>query len=333
VRVANPWAAAAALRELDYAAALADTLGAAETTQARVVPCASCGAEVEFAAAEAAALCPWCATPLVSAPVTHRVLRVRGVLPFAVDDRAAHGAMAAWLGGLWLAPSGLAQFARKRRKLDGLHVPCWTFDADTITAYRGQRGDTYHETRMIRVQTDKGARTEARQIPKIRWHAVSGEVRRAFDDILRPATRALDAAAFERLGAWDLSALEPYDPRYLAGFRAEAHTIPLADGYAQARTIMDRRIERDVRFDIGGDRQRIEALSTEVRDVTFKHILVPVWLAAYRYRGKAYRISINGRTGQVHGERPWSPWKIAIAVALGALVAAGAGYLVATGQR
>jgi hypothetical protein len=96
---------------------------------------------------------------------------------------------------------------------------------------------------------------------------------------------------------------------------------------------MDQTIRRDVRFDIGGDRQQIEALQTVISNVTFKHILVPVWLAAYRYRGKAYRVSVNGRTGQVQGERPYSAWKIAFAVLIGGLVAGGVGYLVATGQR
>lgn len=333
VTQSSPWEAAAALRELDFEAALRDDLSPADTTDVRVIPCTTCGAEVEFEPTEHAGACPWCASPLIAAPEVHPILRPRGVLPFLVDERTGHDAMEKWLGRLWFAPSGLSDYARKGRKLDGLYAPCWTFDADTVSDYRGQRGDTYYETQMVSVRTDKGTTMQARQVPKIRWRRASGRVRRAFDDILCPATRAIDRAAFERLGAWDLMALEPFDPRYLAGFRAEAHTIPLEDGYAHAREVMDRTIERDVRFDIGGDRQKIDALSTAVSNVTFKHILVPVWLAAYRYRGKAYRVSVNGRTGQVQGERPYSPWKIAGAVIVGALVAAAVGYLVATGRK
>ena len=59
-----------------------------------------------------------------------------------------------------------------------------------------------------------------------------------------------------------------------------------------------------MRRDIGGDQQRIGALETEVGRLTFKHVLLPVWLAAYRYRGRAYRFVVNGRTGAVDGERP-----------------------------
>ncbi len=92
---------------------------------------------------------------------------------------------------------------------------------------------------------------------------------------------------------------------------------------------MDAQIERDIRFDIGGDRQRIHTVQTDVRDITFKHILLPVWLAAYKYNGKTFRFVVNGQTGRVQGERPWSAWKIAGAVILGLIVAGALGYLAA----
>ena len=95
---------------------------------------------------------------------------------------------------------------------------------------------------------------------------------------------------------------------------------------------MDRVIERDVRFDIGGDRQRIHNMDTTLGEVTFKHILLPVWLAAYKYRGNTYRFVVNGRTGRVQGERPYSAIKITIAVILGLIAAAAIGYVVAQNQ-
>ena len=91
-------------------------------------------------------------------------------------------------------------------------------------------------------------------------------------------------------------------------------------------------IRRDVKFDIGGDRQRIDHIETRVSDVTFKHVLLPVWTAAYRYRGESYRFVVNGRTGRVRGERPWSAWKIAFAVIVGLILAAGLGYLYALNE-
>ena len=146
------------------------------------------------------------------------------------------------------------------------------------------------------------------------------------------ASTSLPKRYTDALEPWDLAALEPYAPEYLAGFRAEAYSVELKDGYAEARAHMDRVIERDVRFDIGGDRQRIHNMDTTLGAVTFKHILLPVWLAAYKYRGKTYRFVVNGRTGRVQGERPYSAIKITIAVILGLIAAAAIGYVVAQNQ-
>ena len=93
---------------------------------------------------------------------------------------------------------------------------------------------------------------------------------------------------------------------------------------------MDRVILRDVKFDIGGDRQRVHSVNTKVSDVTFKHVLLPVWMAAYKFRGETYRVVINGRSGRVSGQRPWSFWKILLAVLAGLLVAGGIGYFIAS---
>ena len=167
---------------------------------------------------------------------------------------------------------------------------------------------------------------------KVRWRSASGRVARFFDDMLVAASASLPERFRPALGKWDLAELEPYQPVYLAGFRAEAYTVDLEAGFDEARALMDRVILRDVKMDIGGDRQRVHRIDTDVSDVTFKHILLPVWIAAYRYRGKAYRFCVNGRTGAVSGERPWSAWKIAIALILALLLAAGIGYAVALNQ-
>ena len=89
-------------------------------------------------------------------------------------------------------------------------------------------------------------------------------------------------------------------------------------------------ILRDVRFDIGGDEQRTHEVDTAVSDVTFKHILLPVWLAAYKYRGKSYRFVMNGLTGRVPGERPYLFWEIFFAVVFGLLIAGIIGFTLAT---
>jgi hypothetical protein len=101
----------------------------------------------------------------------------------------------------------------------------------------------------------------------------------------------------------------------------------LADGHGEARDRMSNVIVHDVRRDIGGDEQRVHDVDTDWRDETFKHILLPVWMAAYKYNGKSYRFLVNGQTGEVQGERPWSIWKIALVVIVVLSLGLGAIYL------
>ncbi len=323
VQDGGPWQGG--LQELDLTAALRNALPEAEMEETRVSTCDGCGAQVEFNPTQHAAECPFCATPVVLDTGAHRHIKPKGALPFALDEAAAQKAMTDWFGKLWFAPGGLRAYARQARRMQGIYVPYWTFDAQTRSHYRGQRGVAHHESRTVM----RNGKAERQTVTRIIWSPAQGRVARFFDDVLVLASRALPRRFTEGLEPWDLAALEPYRPEYLAGFRAEGYAIGLEEGFALAREKMDRVIERDVKFAIGGDRQRIHAIDTQLSELSFKHVLLPVWVAAYRYKGRSYRFVVNGRTGRVQGERPWSAWKIALAVVLGALVAAGVGYLAA----
>lgn len=323
----GPWQGNA-LTEQDLAQALAGQLPQADVEHTRTSRCPNCGAETAFGPDIHSADCPFCATPVVTDTGTNRHIKPKGVLPFALTESQARAAMTDWLGGLWFAPRGLLSYARKGRRMDGVYIPYWTFDAQTRSHYHGERGDDYYETRTV-------TRNGEKQTVKVRrtdWSPARGTVRRFFDDVLVLASTSLPERFTKGLLPWDLSELDPYQPDYLAGFRAEAYQVELPDAYTEARNQMDRQIKRDVRFDIGGDRQRIHGIDTQVSDASFKHILLPVWIAAYRYRGRSYRFVVNGRTGRVQGERPWSAWKIALAVLAALAVAAAAGYFYAINE-
>lgn len=317
-----------AIRELDYQAAVANQLPATDMETTRVSHCNNCGADVEFEGATHAAECPFCAAPVVTDTGEHRHIKPRALLGFGIDENAARDAMNAWLKRLWFAPSGLHDYARKGRKMNGIYVPYWTYDADTKSRYSGERGDHYYETRTV----VRDGKRETERVRRTRWTNASGRVGRFFDDVLVLGSRSLPKKYTDRLKPWDLTKLEPYSPDYLAGFRAEGYQVQLDEGFVEARDYMDRIIRQDIKRDIGGDEQRISHVDTTVRDVTFKHILLPVWLAAYKYRGKTYRFVVNGQTGKVQGERPYSAIKIAIAVVLGLIVAGGVAYFASQTQ-
>ena len=307
--------------------------GSADITQTvRTLSCPNCGARVDLDDDHHASRCPFCATPVVTDTGATRRIKPQGVLPFVLTEVQARDAMKDWLGNLWFAPSGLTAYARKDRRLTGIYSPFWTFDARSRSRYRGQRGDTYYETVYVTQQVNGRNQRVARQVPKIRWRPVSGQVARDFNDVLVPASTALPAAMTQALMPWDLAQLADYRPAFLSGFEAEGYTTPLAQGHQAARGQMAQVIASDARRDIGGDHQRIDAIDSDFSAETFKHVLLPIWTAAYRYNGKSYRFVVNGQSGRVTGERPWSVWKIAAAAFVALVALAVFMYLANSGQ-
>ncbi len=287
------------------------------------IHCDECGAGFQFEATIHAGECPFCGTPIVAGTAQIKPIQAKSLLPFSIDEKAATQQFKRWIAGLWFAPDAVKKYAQSDTKLNGVYLPYWTFDSHTTTAYSGERGDIYYVTEQVQVVRNNRTVIETRQVPKIRWTAVSGQVGRFFDDVLVGASKSLPRKILDALEPWDLQALIPYDEQYLSGFRSEVYQVELAEGFDRARQLMDNQIYRDICRDIGGDHQRIHQVNTRHANTTYKHCLLPIWSAAFRYKEQAYRFVINGRTGKVQGERPYSAWKIGFAVMTALLLAAG----------
>jgi len=147
-------------------------------------------------------------------------------------------------------------------------------------------------------------------VTKVRWYDVSGNLDQHFDDVLVMGSKSLP----DLLDQWDLENLVDYDASYLSGFESEVYQIPLDSGFEKSKKIMERYIRRSVKRQIGGDRQQITSLSSNYSNITFKHILLPIYASAFMFKGKNYQYVINGRNGELQGERPYSAVKIASAV-------------------
>ena len=319
------------LRELDFHAALRQLqTSSAVKPDSSIIGCPNCAAQFAMDAHIHSGECPFCGTNVVTSTSNAKPLKPKGLLPFSVTDEQARESYRQWLSRRWFAPNALKKYARSDASLNGVYIPYWTYDSDTATAYRGQRGEVYY-VRQRYTTTINGRRvTRTRQVPKIRWHPTSGRTSRHFDDVLVGATRTLPRKITDWLAPWDLENLVPYTEEYLAGFSSEVYQVDLDEGFNIAQQTMDKVIRDDVRRAIGGDQQRITALDTRHSDTTFKHVLLPLWTAGFQFRDKTYRFVVNGRTGKVRGERPYSVVKIAMASLAG--LAAMAGLLLIMSQ-
>ena len=274
------------------------------------VNCTSCGAIINFTPPETATECNFCGGKIVVQPKSAEpLIAPEGVLPFCVADREANESLKKWIASRWFAPLKLKDFARPE-KLSSIYIPYWTYDAFTESSYAGERGEYYYTTEYY----EENGERKSRQMRHTNWFSVSGGVQRQFDDAAVPATKSLPKNYLDALEPWDLHELKSYEPAYLSGHKAQAYQIALPEGYEFFKQTAAAVIYNDVRRDIGGDEQRVQDVSTNFSNVTFKHLLLPVYAGAYQFNAKTYQIVVNGRTGKVQGMRPYSWIKIAALV-------------------
>lgn len=278
---------------------------------AREVTCSGCGSTVTFEPPQVAGDCPFCGAKIVAQPrESDPLLAPEGVLPFSITHKDAAASIRQWISTRWFAPNALKRQA-EQNKSQGVYLPFWTYDANTWSQYRGERGEHYYVTESY---TDSNGNRQTRQVQKTRWYPASGSVTHFFDDVLIAASTSIPRERMDALEPWGLENMQPYEPAYLSGFQAQRYQTDLATGFEQAKGVMANMIQSLVRQDIGGDEQRIHSIDTRYADLTFKHILLPVYISAYRYQGKVYQVIVNARTGEVQGERPYSVWKITFLV-------------------
>ncbi|HKP39242.1 MAG TPA: TFIIB-type zinc finger domain-containing protein [Pyrinomonadaceae bacterium] len=278
------------------------------------VRCQSCGATVTFTPPEVAGQCQFCGVQIVAQPKSaDPLLAPGGVLPFRFTQKQADAGLRQWLQSRWFAPNALKQFAQPD-SITGVYLPFWTYDTHTISYYTGERGEYYYVTETYVEHTQGRQQTRTRQVRHTRWRPASGAVSRWFDDVLVPAATSLPQNRLDGLEPWDLTELKPYDPAFLSGFKAQRYQVDLAQGFERVKQIAAGLIKGDVRQNIGGDEQRIHSITTQYSAITFKHLLLPVYAGAYRFNQKVFQIIVNGRTGEIQGDRPYSFWKIALLV-------------------
>ncbi len=284
-------------------------------TPVQTVGCRECGATVNVGEGERTTKCAFCGSTQVLAQATDaNSIRPESLLPFGITKKAANERFGVWLKSLWFRPNDLTKMGRVEG-MGGVYVPYWSFDSAVRSQWSAERGWYYMETEQYQETDESGQQVwRTREVQKTRWEPASGYRQDFYQDVLVCAGKGLPEALAAKFVSFDVAKLVPYRPDFLAGWRAESYTLDLMPGWDRGQTIIATSQEQRCSRDIGGDTSRGLSVSNQYDQVAFKHVLLPVWIAAYRYKGKVYRFLVNGQTGEIVGEAPWSVAKIALLV-------------------
>lgn len=295
----------------------------------KIFHCNGCGANTAVEIEQTRFVCPFCSSENVN-PEAHesKVIRPAGVLPFKIPKKEAVEKFTTWIGKGFFAPNNLKRLA----KLDGIrsvYLPFWTYDADTDSNWTAQAGYYYYETQTY---TDGQGQTRTRSVRKTRWVPASGYYSHHFDDVLVLGSQGLTQTFAERIYPFKLDEVVNYDTRYLLGHDSEIYQKDVKEGFNVAEGIMDAAIRSAIVRQIPGDTYSNLYVNTHKHDLTFKHIMLPLWISAYKYNGKVYQFLVNGQTGKISGKKPVSWIKVTLLVLAVAAAATGAYFAFASQQ-
>jgi hypothetical protein len=100
------------------------------------------------------------------------------------------------------------------------------------------------------------------------------------------------------LPTFNLSAVQPYDPRFLADWPAEIYDFSMSDASLEARSQAFAHFKENVPAEL----LRFNSLrmsSANMAVESFKLVLLPVWMTEIPTAGETRFILINGQNGHI----------------------------------
>ena len=278
--------------------------------QKKTVQCKQCGAVTIYDSLETAAICPFCGSTSVMPAANENTIAPGAVCPFAITKVQAGVLFSVWLKRKWFAPSKAKKSARPEA-FQGVYLPYWTFDANTTSNFTARAG-------FDKKVTDDDGHTST----KTDWRRVIGVYQEFFDDVTVMASKHLEGSGVKACEPFDFSKLVPYSPHVVAGFIAERYSIGLKEGWISAQSTIQSRLRSDISSHVRrhwhADRADSLKFSTLYSNITYKYLLVPIWISSFKYKDKIYQFAVNGQTGKVGGKTPVSGWRVFLVILLAA---------------
>ena len=258
--------------------------------------CATCGAISVLPPGYKTAQCPYCGSNQLAEPAGQEELVDPHVIALMkLDKKQAMQIAKAWLRKGFLTPTELRQ-ERKSLRLRPAYYSCWVFDGTVEARWTCEVAEGSGNTKQ--------------------WAQRSGVEASFFNDVLVTGVKQLPQRELESIEPFNLQEVEEFAPEYLAGWPTILYDRPLSNAslLAREKVLKGLRTQLYNRIEFGWEKRNVNLGGGNWSGIIFKHILLPVWIGAYSFRGKKYRLFINGQTGKVSGQKPSDIMKLVLTV-------------------
>ena len=264
--------------EKDFLIAMATARGHGKPLDQQIFHCEGCGCEFILPPNQISSTCVYCGSPhVVNWESEEQLLAPDGIIPHMFDQKRAVKLLIEWTQSNKIEPEKYVEPPR------GVYLPLWTFDVGGELDYVGET----IETSEIKFNNDRQQKIRVSDCYPVQ-----------INDLPIPASRKLSAVFLKLIPSFELKAIKPYDPRYLANWPAEVYDIAMAEASLDARSQGYSRLKRDLPNLL----MPIEVLSTSSAKMTvesFRLNLLPVWVTEFPFNGRLHLILINGQNGTV----------------------------------
>ena len=255
--------------------------------------CQDCGAKIVADINTAATFCVYCKnTAILKSRLTDKFAPSK-IIPFAKTKEDAIKAFKEVGKGKILMPKEFSD-PKNIEELKGIYIPFWLYSCKINGKMEGSgtRVTTFSDSRYIYTKTD--------------IYDIQREGEYSFENIPCDGSVRFNDAIMNSIEPFDYKEMTDFSSSYLAGFLAEKYDVEKEDA---KKVITDRanntvysKLQDSVSYTSFVPRVKECSVNSESID----YVLLPVWMVNIKYNGKMYTFAMNGETGKMIGDIPYS---------------------------
>ena len=294
-----------------------DSFTPGDLQQTKAYSCSSCGAELFTEETTVATACAFCGSPSVIPAQFTDETRPRQIIPFIIDKIKDEQMFRDYFKNKKLIPNLFLKGPNQIDEIRKLYVPFWIFDcdADARMSYRGTTVSS-HRSGQYMVRTT-------------RHYLIHRAGSLSFQGLPVDASIRLDNKITESIEPFNQGEAIEYAPHTLSGAQANRADVDTLTCQSRANERVKRTTDQVFRSTVSGYSSVVpESSSIKIINGTSRPVLYPVWLITTKKGGKTYTFAINGQTGALTCDIPWSKTKFLGRLASMACGATAAGFAI-----
>lgn len=269
-----------------------------DKAQTQAYNCSSCGAELFTEETTVATACAFCGSPSVIPTQFTPGTRPEQILPFIIQKPQAEKMFRDYFKDRKLIPNLFLKGPLQIDEIRMLYAPYWLFDcvADARMTYRGTTVSS-HRSGQYMVRTTR--------------HFL---IRRAgtlrFQNLPVDASVRLDNKITESIEPWCNQEAIAFIPQTLSGAQANRADVSPEEAQQRANSRVNTTTDQAFRRTVSGYATVVpQSSSIAIKNGNSVPLLYPIWLITTKKENKTYTFAINGQTGELTCDIPWSKAK------------------------